>query len=278
MASLATVRHEAQSSCWSLCNRLELPLMAIEQKLELGSSFRVHLQLFEGPLDVLLHLIRGQELDIYDIPIARITDQYLEFLRKMEELDLAIAGEFMVMAATLIEIKSNYLLPKPPPPEGDDGPDPREELVQRLLEYEKFKEVAELLRDHEEDRRLLFSRTVEVDPNELPPVPCGNVTTCDLLNALKRVLENVGEGKEPITTVPRQKMTLRMKMSEMFRRVKQAGQLAFSALFSPERTRSEVVLAFLALLELMRLAKIRAEQGSVFGDIFLSAEPEGEEG
>lgn len=249
----------------------QIPLMAIELQQEKDSSFCVHLQQFEGPLDVLLHLIRERELDIYDIPIAEVTDQYLGFLRQMREMDLNIAGEFLVMAATLIEIKSNYLLPKPPAPEAEEGPDPRDELVQRLLEYEKFKEVASLLRGNEEDRQLLYSRTVAIDPDELPSVPSGLVSTLDLLTALKRVLEDVGEGRAPITTVPRQKLTLRLKMSELYQRLKSAGgQIRFSEIFSGERTRSEVVVTFLALLELIRLCKVVALQPDPFGDILLS--------
>lgn len=249
--------------------------MAIDLREESGSSFCVTLRQFEGPLDVLLHLIREQELDIYDIPIARITDQYLDYLRHMEEVDLGLAGEFVVMAATLMEIKSRFLLPRPPAPEHDEGPDPRDELVRRLLEYEKYREVAALLGDHEEARRLLFSRTVEVDPSDLPPVPSGTVTSVDLLAALKRVLEEVGEGKAPITTIPRQKITLRMKMGEMLRRVRECGgRMAFSQMFSQERTRTQIVMAFLALLELVRLGKLVAEQDERCGEIQLLACPE----
>lgn len=253
--------------------------MAIDLKQENQAPFQIHLELFDGPLDLLLHLIRVQEIDIYNIPIARITDQYLEFLRRMEQMDLNIAGDFLVMAATLIEMKSNFLLPRPDPPAEEDGPDPRDELVQRLLEYEKYKEVAALLKDSEEARLFLYNRLVEVDPDDLPPVPSGLVSTLDLLKALRRVLEEVGEGREPITTVPRQKLTLRMKMSEMFTRVKEyGGRLPFSSLFSLERTRTEVVIAFLALLELLRLAKIVAHQEGLFEEIYLSVNTESQEG
>ena len=242
------------------------------------APFCVRLQLFEGPLDLLLHLVREQELDIYNIPIAEITDQYLGYLREMEQMDLSIAGDFLLMAATLLEIKSKMLLPKPPKPEAEDGPDPRYELVQRLLEYEKFKEVAALLRGHEEERMLVFSRAIEVDPDELPAVPSGTVTTVNLLDALRRVLENVGEGKAPITVIRRQKITLRMKMNEMLNRVKSShSPITFQSLFSEEQTRSDVVFAFLALLELIRLRRLMAEQQSLFGDILLSQWQEPEE-
>lgn len=252
--------------------------MAIDFRQESNPSFQVTLREFEGPLDVLLHLIREQELDIYDIPIARITAQYLEYLRMMEAVDLGVAGEFVLMAATLKEIKSKFLLPRPPAAEPDEGPDPRDELVRRLLEYEKYREVADLLGDHEDANRLLYARTVEVDVSDLPPVPSGTVSSVDLLTALKRVLEEVGEGRAPITAIPRQKVTLRMKMSEMFRRVREfGGRMPFSAMFAQERTRTHIVMAFLALLELIRLGKLAAEQDARCGEIYLSACPEPEQ-
>ncbi len=240
-------------------------------------GFTVTLQHFEGPLDLLLQMIRGQEIDIYDIPIARVTNQYLFHLRQMEHMDLDVAGDYIVMAATLLEIKSKLLLPKPPPPDAEEGPDPREELVLRLLEYEKYKEVAGLLHDQEETRRLLFARTVEIDPHELPALPAEGVGAIDLLNALKRVLESVGEITEPITTIPRQKITLRMKMTEMVRRVRDyGGSMPFSLMFAEEHSRTAVVMAFLALLELIRQFKVWAEQGDHFGEILISTHKESE--
>lgn len=250
--------------------------MAIDLRQESSAGFQVRLQQFEGPLDLLLHLIREQELDIYDIPIAQVTDQYLLYLQRMEELDLDIAGEFLVMAATLIELKSRMLLPRPPSPPEEEGPDPRAELMERLLEYEKYREVAALLRDQEETCRLLYSRTVEVDPEELPPVPSGTVTTADLLAALKRVLERADVEKEPAAVIPRRRITLRLKMGEILRRLKESGgRLSFHDLFSSERTRTEVVVAFLALLELLRQRKVDAQQERCLGEIIIF-EPAGE--
>jgi segregation and condensation protein A len=244
--------------------------MAIDLRQESSTGFQVRLQQFEGPLDLLLHLIREQELDIYDIPIARVTDQYLLYLQRMEQLDLDVAGEFLVMAATLIELKSRLLLPRPPAPAVEEGPDPRAELVQRLLEYEKYREVASLLRDQEETCRLLYSRTVEVDPEELPPVPSGAVTTADLLAALKRVLERASAEKAPAAVIPRRRITLRLKMGEILRRLRESGgRLLFHDLFSPERTRTEVVMAFLALLELLRQRRVDAAQERCLGEIVI---------
>ena len=247
-----------------------VPHMAIDLRQESSTGFQVRLQQFEGPLDLLLHLIREQELDIYDIPIARVTDQYLLYLQRMEQLDLDVAGEFLVMAATLIELKSRLLLPRPPAPAAEEGPDPRAELVQRLLEYEKYREVASLLRDQEETCRLLYSRTVEVDPEELPPVPSGAVTTADLLAALKRVLERASAEKAPAAVIPRRRITLRLKMGEILRRLRESGgRLLFHDLFSPERTRTEVVMAFLALLELLRQRRVDAAQERCLGEIVI---------
>jgi len=244
--------------------------MAIDLRQESSTGFQVRLQQFEGPLDLLLHLIREQELDIYDIPIARVTDQYLLYLQRMEQLDLDVAGEFLVMAATLIELKSRLLLPRPPAPAVEEGPDPRAELVQRLLEYEKYREVASLLRDQEETCRLLYSRTVEVDPEELPPVPSAAVTTADLLAALKRVLERASTEKAPAAVIPRRRITLRLKMGEILRRLRESGgRLLFHDLFSPERTRTEVVMAFLALLELLRQRRVDAAQERCLGEIVI---------
>ncbi|MCC6483286.1 MAG: segregation/condensation protein A [Armatimonadetes bacterium] len=244
----------------------------LRQEAAPNSGFMVTLQKFEGPLDLLLQMIRSQEIDIYDIPIASVTDQYLFHLRAMEEMDLDVASEYLVMAATLIEIKSRFLLPKPPAPEQEEGPDPRDELVRRLLEYEKYRQVADLLHGHEDAQRLLHARTVELDPDDLPAVPSSSVTTLDLLSALKRVLQNVGDVvTAPVTTIPRQKITLRMKMAEMMRRVHESGsRIPFSQLFAAERTRPDIVMAFLALLELMRQFKIVAEQDQQFGEIFIS--------
>lgn len=244
----------------------------LRQEAAPTSGFMVSLLQFEGPLDLLLQMIRGQEIDIYDIPIARVTDQYLLHLRQMEEMDLDVASEYMVMAATLIEIKSRCLLPKPPAPDPEEGPDPRDELVQRLLEYEKYREVASLLQGNEEAQRLLYARTVEVDQDDLPAVPSSSVTTLDLLTALKRVLQAAGDvATAPVTTIPRQKITVRMKMTQMLKRVREFGpRMPFSDLFAAERTRTEIIIAFLALLELVRMFKVVAEQDLHLGEIYLS--------
>lgn len=249
--------------------------MAIQLDLTQVSPFNVRLDQFEGPLDLLLHLIKQQQLDIYDIPIARVTDQYLAFMRTGKHLDLAMAGEYIIMAATLIEIKSAYLLPKPALPEEEPGPDPRQELVRRLLEYEKFKEVAELLRTNEDERQFLLPRTAGVDPDDLPAVASDDVSPMDLLKGLKRVLDRIGQGIVKVTTLPRQRITLRMKMAEMVRRVREHGpRMPFVQFFVHHQDRTSVVVAFLALLELVRIGKLKARQPKTMGEIYISEREE----
>lgn len=238
-------------------------------ELTAQSGYTIKLPVFEGPLDLLLHLIREHKLDIYDIPISEVTDQYLRYLSLMEQLDLNIAGEFFVMAATLLEIKSRMLLPKPPPDEeSEEGVDPRAELVERLLEYERFKNAAEKFRELEDERRKVFWRiTDELQGYDAPVIPL-NLEAMDLLLALQQMLQEVGEGEQEVTSVERQKITIRMKMSEIWRRVRSSPEgVGFRDLFSGPRTRIEIVVTFLALLELLRLGRIKVKQQKALGEI-----------
>lgn len=242
------------------------------------SGMTIKLAMFEGPLDLLLHLIREHKLDIYDIPIAEVTDQYLHYLSLMAQLDLNIAGEFFVMTATLLEIKSRLLLPKPPPDvNGEEGMDPRAELVEKLLEYERFKNGSELLKEMEDGRKRMFWRvTDELQNFDAPVIPL-NLHAMDLLFALHRMLEDVGDGAEEVTSIQRLKMSLRMKMSEIFKRVKLHGEegITFLDLFTEPRTRYEIVMMFLGVLELLRLHKIRMKQKRTLDEIrFWPAEQE----
>jgi len=240
------------------------------------SGYTIRLPVFEGPLDLLLHLICEHKLDIYDIPIAEVTDQYLRYLSLMESLDLNVVGEFFVMAATLLEIKSRMLLPSPPgEDEGDEGVDPRAELVERLLEYERFKNAAESFQQLEDNRRQVFWRmTDELESYDAPVIPL-NLEAMDLLFALQQMLEEVGEGKEEVTSIEREKITLRMKMSEIWRRIRSSADgVGFRDLFAGPRTRLEVVMTFVALLELLRLGKIRVKQRQALGEIRIWASQE----
>jgi segregation and condensation protein A len=240
-------------------------------------AYPIRLPLFEGPLDLLLHLIRTHKLDIRDIPIAAVTQQYLEYLELMEALDLDVAGEFLVMAATLMEIKSRMLLPRPDPPLfEDEGQDPRAELVARLLEYERFQQVAEQLRELAAETQRAFPRTaVEQWEGSTPLV---ELRPQDLLAALRRISGEESE-EEKVRTAPlrlrRQAINLKQRMAEVLRRsLAYDGPIPFSALvtFAGRRLgRREVLVTFLAVLELVRLGRVRAYQHAVRGDIFLLA-------
>jgi len=232
------------------------------------SPYKVTLRVFEGPLDMLLHLIRSSEIDIYDIPISEVTEQYLAYLSLMESLDLEVAGEWLVMAATLLEIKSRMLLPEDPKDESmeEEKDDPRLELVERLIEYEKFKGAAELFREREEERAKIFVRgPAELEFELKPVISLEDITAVDLLAALQRILADVGE--ESVTTIQRRKITVRIRMREIWRKVASSGQLMFDDLFEEALTRVDIVITFLALLELLKLQRVRARQTRAFAPI-----------
>ncbi len=236
------------------------------------SAPQFHLTVFDGPLDLLLHLIRENRIDIYDIPIAEITQQYLDYLALWESLDLTVAGEYLVMAATLVEIKSRMLLPKPPPPEADEMEDPRAELVQRLLEYQRYQGTVETLRAWEEHRAQIFFRGALENPDDYSlPVEAGEMSAGQLLSALKRLLSQAGVGEEPVTAVvPKRRVSLRMKMVEVLRKVRQSPEgMGFELLFEVPWQRYDLVLTFLALLELLRQGRLKAVQKRPMDEILL---------
>jgi segregation and condensation protein A len=233
-------------------------------------STQIQLEIFEGPLDLLLHLIKKSEVSITDIPIAAITEQYLATLEVMQSLNLDLAGEFLVMAATLIHIKSRMLLPagEGTTEEDDDGEDPREELVRRLLEYQRFKDAAEQLGQREILARDVFIRSGT--PVEDVPVPnLREVSVFELLNALKRVLERLP--KENIHEVTLDKITVREKMTFLLDTLRAHSKVLFDALFAEVKTRMEVVVTFLAMLELVKARAIRIFQDELGGPIQIEA-------
>ena len=237
------------------------------------NQLRFHLPIFEGPLDLLMHLIRDNEIDIYDIPIAEITRQYLEYLEHWESLDLALAGEYIVMAATLLEIKSRMLLPQAPPPEGDDDEqDPRAELVMRLLEYQRFQGAVETLQEWEAFRRKMFFRGALENPDDyLLPVEPGDLNALHLLEAFKRVLAAAGVQDENVSAVtPRRRVSLKMKMVELIRKIYACPEgISFEALFIAPYYLYDIVLTFLAMLELLKNERIRVSQNSPDEEIIL---------
>jgi segregation and condensation protein A len=237
-------------------------------------SVMVKLARFEGPLDLLLHLIKRDEIDIYDIPIAHITQQYLAYLELMRQLDLDVAGEFLVMAATLMRIKAKMLLPLPGPGEEEEEGDPREELVQRLVEYRQFKEAAGTLKSREEDRRRLFERGMLPGEDEAGPLPLAPATLFDLLDALNRVMQRIPE--QVVYDVRGEAYDVEDKMSLIARTVAEEGAVSFMRLMMACRARAEVIVTFIALLELVKLGQVGVTQAEAFGDIQIVARtPEG---
>jgi len=241
-------------------------------------AYSIKLDSFEGPLDLLLHLIDKAEVDIYDIPIAEITEQYLATIDTMQQLQLDVTSEFVVMAASLLSIKSKMLLPKKEEHVFQqlldmdvEGVDPREELVQRLLEYKRYKMLAEQLREMEIGRNQVFTRPAE---NLAPYVkeedhPVKDVTLYDLISALEKLVKK-GRDKQPITKVSRDEVSIKDRMSEIRQLVRVGGgMIRFSQLFSRGATRSEIVTSFLALLELMKVKEITCIQNQLFQDIMI---------
>jgi segregation and condensation protein A len=228
------------------------------------------LEIFEGPLDLLLHLIKKNEVSITDIPVAAITEQYLATLELMQTCNLDVAGEFLVMAATLIHIKSRMLLPVSDGEidEEEEGGDPREELVRRLLEYQRFKEAASELGQRDVLTRDVFVRAAS--PMESPvPADYRELSVFELLTALRRVLERLP--KDEFHEVILEKITVREKMTLVLDHLRGAGQITFDSLFTDARTRMEVIVTFLAMLELIKIRAVRVFQETPQGSIIIEA-------
>ncbi len=234
----------------------------------------VKLARFEGPLDLLLHLIKRDEIDIYDIPIAHITQQYLAYIELMRALDLEVAGEFLVMAATLMRIKAKMLLPLPGVGEEEEEGDPRDELVRRLIEYRQFKEAAETLKLREGERRLLFERGMVPTEDDAGPLPLAPATLFDLLDALNRVMSRIPEPS--VYEVQGDLYDVEEKMVLIAQTVAERGSISFTELLVRCRARSEMIVTFMALLELIKMGQVGIVQAENFGDILLVARmPEG---
>jgi segregation and condensation protein A len=234
-----------------------------------NQPYQVRLEIFEGPLDLLLYLIRQEELDIYDIPIARITQQYLEYIEIMKALDIDLAGEFLVMAATLLKIKSKLLLPHHVEIEGEME-DPRQDLVRQLLEYKKFKEAASRLEDREEVQRLMFPRPKgaiekQEEKQSEPPVP--EVGLYELLSAFRQVVERID--KVRLYEIVGEDITIEDRIDFILKQVLECDQMSFRDLFAGEKRKLVMVVTFFALLELIRLGRVRVLQNALFGEIII---------
>jgi segregation and condensation protein A len=233
-------------------------------------SYRIRLDEFEGPLDLLLHLIKKNEINIYDIPIALITKQYLDYISMMKSLNLVVAGEFLVMAATLIHIKSRMLLPVEADGDEEDeaGEDPRAELVRRLLEYKQFKEAAGELVQRGRQWREVFGRGQISNPSPDEDGALLELTLFDMMDALQGVLQRVPA--KTLIEVTADHLTVKDRMNYILERLEQESATPFDALFSPDEGRLVVIVTFLGLLELMRIKLVRAFQAEAFGPILLS--------
>ncbi|HXF06543.1 MAG TPA: segregation/condensation protein A [Blastocatellia bacterium] len=228
-----------------------------------ASAYRVKLDVFEGPLDLLLYLIKKEQVSIYDIPIARITEQYLDYLRAMEELDITVASDFLVMAATLIYIKSKMLLPPDPSDGGEDGAvDPRQELVERLLQHQVYKAAAEMLWSRAEREEGVFPRG-RLETDDVNPEVAA--TLFDLFAAFQRVMERLKERRE--LTIARDEITTAETLARLRQLIQTQEQIDVTALLEGARSLRELLTLFLAVLELVKEAMIRLVQTERFGPI-----------
>lgn len=230
-------------------------------------SYKVKLELFEGPLDLLLYLVKKDHLNIYDIPIAAVTEQYLKYLELMRLLDLNIAGEFLVMAATLMQIKSKMLLPIEQLPGQQEEVDPREELIRRLLEYEKFKQIAQELREKEVGQQEVFKRPklAKEKPDAQGAEVYFEASIFDLINAFSQALEDVP--KELFYEVIKDEFTVEEKIHQILHLLLVSQSVRLAELFAQAKNKIEIIVIFLAILELIRLKEIVAQQKGLFGEI-----------
>jgi segregation and condensation protein A len=231
-------------------------------------SYKIKLEIFEGPLDLLLYLVKKDHLNVYDIPIAQVTEQYLSYLELMRLLDLNIAGEFLVMAATLIQIKSKMLLPQDPQEVArEEQEDPRLELARRLEEYQRFKEIAQGLRQMEESRQQVFRR-----PKVEPEIPADDgkevyfeASIFDLISVFSKVLKDAP--RELFYEVVKDEFTIEEKIHQILHLLLEEPVVNLRALFERAKNKFEIIVSFLAILELIRLKEIIVRQNKMFGDI-----------
>lgn len=231
-------------------------------------SYKLHLDVFEGPLDLLLYLIKKDDIDICDIPIATVTDQYLQYIDMMKLLDLEIVGDFLVMAATLMQIKSRMLLP-PDPTEEEEDVDPRDELVRRLQEYQIFKEIAEQLKLKETERQNFFPRQMSEEMKKELIDDSKEVyfeaNLFDLINAFSQALGRFKE--ESVYQVSKEEFTVEQKIHEVLHLLLRHSTVRLNELFEKATNKMEVIVTFMAILELIRLREIKVMQKRLFSDI-----------
>ena len=234
----------------------------------------VSLKQFDGPLDLLLTLISNAKVDIQDIFVSEITEQYLEAMKLTEELDMDSASEFLQMAATLLEIKSRAMLPKPPKPEDPDELSPEEALIKQLTEYKQFKEASERMHALEEEARALMTKMPEEYPLPPPNVEITGLTLDKLVKAFRRVLERheASERAESMAgrEIKRDQFTVSGCMSRIARKLR-GGRFGFSELFDDDMSRAELITMFMALLEMAKMGRVHIDQTAAYDEIYLSA-------
>lgn len=229
-------------------------------------SYKIKLDIFEGPLDLLLYLVKKDHLNIYDIPIARVTEQYLVYLELMRLLDLGIAGEFLVMAATLMQIKSRMLLPiDEAAKQEEEESDPMQELVQRLLEYQRFKEIASELRQREQKQQQFCHRMLPLPEKNKWEEVYFEASIFDLINAFTQVMKEVP--RELFYEVIKDEWTVEQKIHDILHLLLEDNVLILSHLFAKAKNKLEIIATFLAVLELIRLKEIIIRQKELFEDI-----------
>ncbi len=239
------------------------------------SDYRVNLDIFAGPLDLLLYLVRKDEVDIYDIPIAQITDQYIKYIEFLKSLDIDLAGDFLVMAATLIQIKSAMLLPKADTEQlgSDNLSDPRTELIRQLLEYKKFKDAANMLCDAADEQKERFARPAaiiaQLQPDSEPQIDLEQVSIWDLLEAFDAIVKTIGTNID-ISSI-KDDTPIDLYQIEILHRLQTEGPMSFEKIFESRTSRLAMVGLFLALLELIRDKLIWAEQPAALASIYLKA-------
>ncbi len=234
-------------------------------------DYKVQLEIFEGPLDLLLYLIKRDEVDIYDISIETITKQYMTFIETFRMLNISLAGEFLVMAANLCYIKSRTLLPKhhQPPEDDAEDEDPRWDLIRQLIEYKKFKDAATFLQRRESEQQDIFAHVpekIETDKNQERPL--AEVSIFDLIRAFQNILQRFDD-EDAFNEIVDERWTVSDKIDHLLKTIPPGKAVKFSALFENVSTKGEVIVTFLALLELMKLNHFRVTQDSILGEIEL---------
>ncbi len=234
-------------------------------------AYQVKLAVFEGPFDLLFHLIEKEEIDIYDIPIAKLTSGYLEYLESLKELDVEKASEFLIMASTLIDIKTRMLLPAPPLNEIDEPEeDPREELVRRLLLYKEFKKIAEVLKNKEEAENKIYTRmaeemTIKVDGVSL----LDGLSLAKLYKTFLELMES-SEEEDETQELQREKVSVRERISAILHAIEEHSQVEFTHLFPRTASRHLIIVTFIGLLELIKVGYVRVSQDALFDKIIIS--------